>query len=321
MAAAGLHGVFPYLVSPVGPKGEVLSEVLERLCNDLIAAGVHGLTPLGSTGEFAYLTWPQRRRVVEVVVEAARGRVPVVAGVAATTIADATFQARQMQELGCDGILAILEAYFPVSDEGVVSYFKAIAEAVSLPVVLYTNPSFQRSDLSLGAIERLSRVANIGYIKDASTNTGRLLSIMNRVEGRMQVFSASAHVPACVMLIGGRGWMAGPACVIPRQSVKLYELCRRGDWEAAMALQRELWRINEVFARYNLAACIKGGLELQGYAVGAPLPPQPPLPPEGVEEVRRALTKLGALEVRAATGGGKPGRAMASARPRGKRGD
>jgi dihydrodipicolinate synthase/N-acetylneuraminate lyase len=293
MAAASFHGVFPYLVSPVSASGEILGEVLERLCDDLIAAGVHGLTPLGSTGEFAYLSWVQRRRVGEVVVKAARGRVPVVAGVASTTIADAVFQACEMQELGCDGILAILEAYFPVSDEGVHAYFKAIADAVKLPVVLYTNPSFQRSDLSLPVIERLSRVPNIGYIKDASTNTGRLLSIINRVEGRMRVFSASAHIPACVMLIGGKGWMAGPACVVPKQSVALYELCRRGDWDAAMALQRQLWRINEVFARYNLAACIKGGLELQGYAVGAPLPPQPPLSPEGVEDVRLALAKLG----------------------------
>jgi 4-hydroxy-tetrahydrodipicolinate synthase len=320
MTAAGLNGVFPYLVSPIGPKGEVLDEVLARLCDDLIAAGVHGLTPLGSTGEFAYLTWPQRRRVVEVVVKAARGRVPVVAGVAATTIAEATFQAREMEKLGCDGILAILEAYFPISDEGVVSYFEAIAEAVSLPVVLYTNPSFQRSDLSLAAIERLSRVPNIGYIKDASTNTGRLLSILNRVEGRMQVFSASAHIPACVMLIGGRGWMAGPACVIPRRSVELYELCRRGDWDAAMTLQRELWRINEVFQRYNLAACIKGGLELQGYAVGAPLPPQPPLPPEGIEEVRRALTRLGALGARGAATGRSRVPPAPAARSRSKRG-
>lgn len=131
MVDAAFHGVFPYLVSPVSPSGEVMSEVLDRLCRDLIAAGVHGLTPLGSTGEFAYLSWPQRRRVVEVVVKAASRRVPVVAGVAATTIADAVFQAREMQELGCDGILAILEAYFPISDEGVHAYFKAIAEAVT----------------------------------------------------------------------------------------------------------------------------------------------------------------------------------------------
>jgi 4-hydroxy-tetrahydrodipicolinate synthase len=295
MVDAAFHGVFPYLVSPVSPSGEVMSEVLDRLCRDLIAAGVHGLTPLGSTGEFAYLSWPQRRRVVEVVVKAASRRVPVVAGVAATTIADAVFQAREMQELGCDGILAILEAYFPISDEGVHSYFKAIAEAVTLPVVLYTNPNFQRSDLSLPVIDRLSRIPNIRYIKDASYNTGRLLSIINGVEGRMGVFSASAHIPACVMLIGGKGWMAGPACIVPKQSVDLYERCRRGDWDSAMQLQRQLWRINQVFAKYNLAACIKGGLELQGYAVGAPLPPQPALSPEGIEEVRLALTELGAL--------------------------
>ena len=289
------HGVFPYVVSPIADSGVVKADVLARLCDDLINAGVHGLTPLGSTGEFAYLTWTQRRRVVEVVLEAAKGRVPVVAGVASTTVADAVSQAREFGRLGCSGILAILEAYFPVADEGVFAYFKAIAEAVSIPVVLYTNPNFQRSDLSLPVIDRLSRIPNINYLKDASFNTGRLLSIVNRVEGRMQVFAASSHIPACVMLIGGIGWMAGPACVAPAQSVELYELCRRGDWAAAMERQRPLWNLNQAFAKYNLAACIKGGLELQGYAVGAPLPPQAPLPPEGIEEVRRALARIGAL--------------------------
>jgi 4-hydroxy-tetrahydrodipicolinate synthase len=97
------------------------------------------------------------------------------------------------------------------------------------------------------------------------------------------------------MLIGGIGWMSGPACVAPRQSVELHELCRRGDWVTAMERQRPLWNLNQAFAKYNLAACIKGGLQLQGYPVGAPLPPQAPLPPEGVEEVRRALAAIGAL--------------------------
>ena len=295
MADIEFHGVFPYLVSPIDSSGEVKADVLACLCDDLINAGVHGLTPLGSTGEFAYLSLQQRRRVVEIVVDATRARVPVVAGVASTTIADAVSQARDYERIGCDGILAILEAYFPLSDDGVFSYFKAIAEAVSLPVVLYTNPNFQRSDLSLGVIERLSHVPNIRYIKDASSNTGRLLSIINKVEGRMKVFSASAHIPACVMLIGGAGWMAGPACVAPRQSVQLYDLCRRGTWDAAMELQKSLWSLNQAFAKYNLAACIKGGLELQGYPVGAPLPPQAPLSPEGIAEVRRALLAIGAL--------------------------
>ncbi len=295
MTEETFHGVFPYLVSPIDAAGEVKAEVLARLCDDLIQAGVHGLTPLGSTGEFAYLSWPQRRRVVEVAVSAARGRVPVVAGVAATTTAEAATQARAFERLGCSGILAILESYFPIADDGVFDYFRAVAGAVSLPVVLYTNPNFQRSDLSLPVIDRLSRIPNIRYLKDASVNTGRLLSILGRTEGRLKIFAASAHIPVCVMLIGGVGWMAGPACLAPRQSVALYELCRRKEWGTAMELQRRLWTLNQAFGKYNLAACVKGGLEMQGYDVGVPLEPQAPLSPSGREEVRSALETVGAL--------------------------
>jgi 4-hydroxy-tetrahydrodipicolinate synthase len=295
MPVHSFKGVFPYLVSPVTPSGEIDEQVLKRLCADLIDAGVHGLTPLGSTGEFAYLSSRQRRQVVEIVLEAARGRLPVVAGVASTTIADAVAQAKDYQALGCSGILAILESYFPVSDRGVFDYFSAIASAVTVPVVIYTNPNFQRSDLSLAAIEQLSRIDTIGYIKDASSNTGRLLSIINLTEGRMKVFSASAHIPVCVMMIGGVGWMAGPACVAPRQSVELYELCRAEEWDKAMERQRMLWSLNQVFAKYNLAACIKGGLELQGYPVGPPLAPQQPLSDSGKAEVKAVLEAIGAL--------------------------
>jgi 4-hydroxy-tetrahydrodipicolinate synthase len=286
-----LHGVFPYLVSPVDTDGRVKTDVLSRLADDLIAAGVHGLTPLGSTGEFAYLSNEQRTAIVRTTIEAAAGRVPVVAGVASTSTADAVAQARLYAKLGADGILAILESYFPLAEPQVEAYFRAIADAVDVPVVLYTNPQFQRTDLSLDVIARLSKHPRIRYIKDASTNTGRLLSIMNRSE-QLKVFSASAHIPACVMLIGGVGWMAGPACVIPRQSVRLYELCRDGKWPLAMALQRELWRINEVFAHFNLAACIKAALTLQGYDVGDPILPQRPL---GAEERRIVAAALAAV--------------------------
>jgi 4-hydroxy-tetrahydrodipicolinate synthase len=295
MSSNEFHGVFPYLVSPIDDGGRVREAVLARLVEDLIAAGVHGLTPLGSTGEFAYLNREQRRRVVEVVVQAARGRVPVVAGVASTTIVDAVEQAKAYAQLGADGILAVLEAYFPINDDGVVAYFGAIAQATELPIVLYTNPQFQRSDLTLAALERLTRIDNIRYLKDASSDTGRLLSIMNAVGDRIRIFSASAHIPACVMLIGGLGWMAGPACVVPRQSVRLYELCRAGQWQDAMQLQRSLWHINRAFAKYNLAACIKGALQLQGYDVGEPLAPQAPLTEAGRAEIRQLLADLAPL--------------------------
>src|SRR3954463_4736831 len=289
-----LHGVFPYLVSPIDTAGRIKTDVLGKLCDDLIKDGVHGLTPLGSTGEFAYLNGEQRTAVVQATIEAAQKRVPVIAGVAATATADAVAQARSYQRLGADGILAILESYFPLKDAQVEAYFRAIADAVDIPVVLYTNPQFQRSDLSLETIARLSTHPRIGYIKDASTNTGRLLSIMNRCAD-IKVFSASAHIPAAVMLIGGVGWMAGPACTVPRQSVALYDLCVAKKWDEALGLQRKLWRINEAFARFNLAACIKAGLQIQGYEVGEPVPPQPALGADERKIVEKTLSELDVL--------------------------
>jgi 4-hydroxy-tetrahydrodipicolinate synthase len=287
------HGVFPYLVSPVDVDGRIRGDVLGRLCDDLITSGVHGLTPLGSTGEFAYLNNLQRAGVVQATIEAAKGRVPVVAGVASTSTLDAVAQARAYQKLGADGILAILEAYFPLQDAQVESYFRTIADAVDIPVVIYTNPQFQRADLSLDCIARLSDHPRIQYIKDASTNTGRLLSIMNRCGDAIKVFSASAHIPAAVMLIGGVGWMAGPACIIPRQSVELYDLCKARRWDEALALQRKLWRVNEAFARFNLAACIKAGLAMRGYDVGDPVAPQAALTADERKVVEAVLREVG----------------------------
>ena len=120
-------GVFPYLVSPVDSKGTVKVGVLGSLVEHLIQCGVHGLTPLGSTGEFAYLTPEQKRKIVEVVVKTAAGRVPVVAGVAHASIREAVRQTQEMEGVGADRILAIMECCFPVSSEGTISYFHALA--------------------------------------------------------------------------------------------------------------------------------------------------------------------------------------------------
>jgi 4-hydroxy-tetrahydrodipicolinate synthase len=272
-----IKGVIPYLVTPIDESGNIKGDVLATLCDDLIRCGVHGLTPLGSTGEFAYLNRQQRQRVVDVTIDAAAGRVPVIVGVASTSTADAVEQAIAYRRAGANGILAVLETYFPLGDQETEMYFRAIADNTDLPVIIYTNPNFQRSHLSVDVIERLSAHPNIVGLKDASTNTGRLLSIANRCGNSLDLFAASSHIPACVMMIGGKGWFAGPGCIIPKQSVALYNLCVEQRWDEAMTLQRNLWDVNEAFARYNLAACIKGALQEMGYPVGDPIPPQRPL--------------------------------------------
>lgn len=316
---AGWHGIFPYLVSPLDAGGRPREAVLRDLVDHLIARGVHGLSPLGSTGEIAYLPPAQRLEIARVVVDAAGGRVPVVPGVAAHSTLDALRQAEALVRLGVDGLVVMLQTQFPVSPGGIVRYFQAVAEAVPCPIVVYTNPGLGVADVTPDLVAELSHLPNIGYAKDASGQTGRLLSILNRVGDRLRVFSASAHVPALVFQLGGVGWMAGPACVVPRESVALYELARAGRWDEAFALQRSLWRLNELFARYSLAACIKAALGLQGFAVGDPLPPQEPLRPAAIEEIRAALVTIQGADERPA--GGRGGRdAVEAASPGGQAG-
>jgi 4-hydroxy-tetrahydrodipicolinate synthase len=291
----GFAGVYPYLVSPVNTDGSVRTEVLKNLIDHLIEKGVHGLTPLGSTGEFAYLTWDQKRDIVRTVVESSNGRVPVVAGVNHTSTREAARQASEFNAMGVDGILAIMDTYFPLSQDEVYSYFRGIADAVSCPVILYTNPSFQKTDLSLELIQRLARVENIQYLKDASGNTGKLLSILQAVGDDLKLFSASASIPLFVLMIGGVGWMAGPACVVPAQSVALYNLAREKRWDEAIVLQKQLWKMNYIFQKYNLASCIKAALEIQGFPVGDPVPPIRPVDGKALEHIRRVLADLETL--------------------------
>ena len=295
MAKKDFTGIFPYLVTPIDQSGNLKEDVLRDLVNHLISKGVHGLTPLGSTGEGAYFPWETKKRVVDVVIKAAAGRVPVIAGVNEITTNGAVKQAIETERIGADGILVILPTYFPLSDHQVVEHFRAVARAVSCPVTLYTNPKFAKWDFTIPMLEKLAEEPNIRYLKDASGNTGKLLSIINTLQDRIKIFSASAHIPLFVFMMGGVGWMSGPACLIPEQCVRLYDLAQEKMWEEAFELQKTLWSLNIAFQKYSLASCVKAGLEMQGFPVGAPLPPQRQLDEEGKRVVSQILTNIGVL--------------------------
>jgi len=288
-------GIFPYLVTPVDNSGNLKEDVLRDLINHLISKGVHGLTPLGSTGEGAYFPWEVKKKVVEVVVRTAAGRVPVIAGVNEMTTNSAVKQAKETERIGVDGILVVLPTYFPLVDQQVAEHFRAVARAVSCPIILYTNPKFSRWDFTVETLRHLAEEANIRYLKDASGNIGKLMSIVTALGDRFKIFSATAHVPVFVLMLGGVGWMAGPACLIPEQSIALYELACQKRWEEALELQKKLWPLNVAFQRYSLAACVKAGLEMQGFPVGSPIPPQRQLDEEGKRVVSQILIDIGAL--------------------------
>jgi len=295
MSEDEFSGIFPYLVTPVDDSGNFKEGVMRDLVDYLISKGVHGLTPLGSTGEGAYFSWEIKKKVVEVVVKAADGRVPVVAGVNEMTTNGAVEQAKETEGIGADGVLVVLPTYFPLAGEQVVEHFRAVARAVSCPIILYTNPQFAKWDFSLAMLEELAEEPNIRYLKDASGNTGKLLSISNVLHDRIKIFSASAHIPLFVFMMGGVGWMAGPACLIPEQCVALYTLAQEQKWGKALELQKKLWSLNVAFQRYSLAACVKAGLEMQGFPVGPPLLPQRQLDKEGEKVISQIMRDIGAL--------------------------
>lgn len=285
-------GIIPYLVTPLNGDETVNAAELGRLCKHLIDQGVHGFTPLGSTGEGAYLSESDRLVVVQAVVEASAGRVSVVPAVFSRSTRGAIAQVRDFERLGADGIVLTLDSYFPLSQAAVKDYFLAVADATDLPIIIYTNPNFQKVDLGIDLIAELSHNEKFAGLKDASDNTGRLLSIADRCRPGFGIYAASAHLAISVMLLGGQGLFAGPACVLARENVQLYELCRAGRWEQAMALQKVLWRFSEAFASYNLAACTKAALEHQGFAPGNPLAPQPRLSPDVKQRIGQLLARV-----------------------------
>lgn len=295
MADKEFFGIFPYLVTPMDEQGRLKEQVLADLVDHLIRQGVHGITPLGSTGETPYLDWATKKRTVEVVMSATAGRVPVVAGICSTSTQGAIHDATEIEKLGVDGILTMMPGYFPLADAQIVGHFRAVARSVSCPIVLYTNPKFQIWDFTVEALKQLAEEPNIQYLKDASGNVGKLVSLVSTLGSRIRIFSDTSSVPLFMFLIGGVGWMSGPACVIPKQSIELYEMARQKRWDEAALLQIKQWPLNAAFQKFTLSACVKAGLEMQGFPVGSPLPPQKQLNAEERKALEKILRDLGAL--------------------------
>lgn len=291
-----LHGIIPYVVSPIDPNGLVRTDVLGQLIESLIEDGVHGICVLGSTGEFPLLSLHQSEAIVECAVSTTGGRVPVVAGVSGFSTQQLCQNAQQWARLGVDALVVMPNQYFPLSQKALVSMYRDVAQAVNpLSVILYANPKYMHFDISMQALSELEGVENIRYIKDASGITGKLLSLRQRFGDRYSIFSASAHIPLFVLMLGGVGWMSGPSCLIPKQSIRLYNLVQQGNIEEVLALQQEIWSLNQLFSEYDLVACIKAGLEYLGYGVGDPIAPLSKLGLDDRNKIYRVLDRIRAL--------------------------
>ncbi len=244
-----LHGIVTPLVTPLTATGDLDLPGLERLVEHLVAGGVHGLFPLGTTGE-AYILEPEvRREVVRHTVKFARGRLPVYVGVGDATPGRTLAHAEVAAALGADYLVLISPAYFDFATEEKARYFADLARRMPRPVMLYNNPGVTRNPITPPVLERLLHAPNIVGVKDSSGQAHQTLEVLNLLRGaaHFHFFEGIESLLAQSMAMGAHGGVAGGSNLFPRLFVNLYNAAREGDLARVRFLQPQVLAVDAVY--------------------------------------------------------------------------
>ncbi len=286
-------GVFAAMATPMTPEQEVDLDRLEELTERLVAGGVHGLAPLGSTGEFYALSAAERQTVARTVIRATSGRVPVIVGANAGSTRDVIAHCREAEGLGADGVLLAPPYYSLPTDAELIGHFLAVAGAIDIPIMLYNYPGRAGVDLTPDLVERLSEVDGIDYIKESSGDATRVTDILVRCGERMTVFCGSDTLALESLVAGATGWVGGIANVLPEEHRYLYELVVDGRLDEARELYYRLMPLLQLFeGGGHYTQLVKAGCGIRGLDVG---PPRAPLAETGAAERDRLESLLQAF--------------------------
>ncbi|MDP9322679.1 MAG: 4-hydroxy-tetrahydrodipicolinate synthase, partial [Acidobacteriota bacterium] len=265
---------------------------VRRLARRQIDAGVHFLVPCGTTGETPTLTSDERLRVVEIVVAEAKGKVPVLAGAGGYNTHEVIETAQQMARAGADGILSVAPYYNKPTPEGLYQHYKAIAEAVPLPVIVYNVPGRTSVNVDVATIVRLSEVPNIVGVKEASGNMTQMCEVCAAVPDDFLVLSGDDALTLPVMAVGGRGLVSVASNEVPAEMAKMVELAEAGDFKAARRLHQELLPLMQINFIESSPIPVKAAMAMMGLVEEVfrlPLVPPRPASRERIAEVLRDL--------------------------------
>lgn len=290
------RGTYTVMITPFTADGSAVDvPALKRLVNWQIEEGIHGLIPLGSTGEFLSMTREERELVIETCVKTAAGRVPVLIGTGAEWTRDGVEYAREAERFGADGIMVIPPFYSSPTEDELFEHYRQIAEAISLPVMIYNNPATANVDLTPPIVARLSRIDNVKYIKESTLEVTRVRDIIELCGDRMTVFAGILGYES--FWLGAQGWVAVCSNLLPRESAKLFELVADAkDQPAALALYKKILPIVRWVGGHRYVSASKAGLGMMGLPVGAPRAPRLPLPQADMETLRADLAALGVID-------------------------
>jgi 4-hydroxy-tetrahydrodipicolinate synthase len=291
-----LHGVLPALITPFSEDGvDVDADALAAIVDRLVGAGAAGLVPGGSTGEFTTLTPAERRQVVDVAVEAAAGRVPVVAGTGALSTRETVELSVHAERAGAAAVMVVPPFYEPLSERELLAHFTAVAEAISIPIMYYNLPSASGLTLTPEQLRELQRVARVTSLKDTGGDAVWATELIQGAEDGPTLLNGWDTLTFAALAAGVRAVVWGTASILPEQCVDLHRLLIDDiDRPAARDLWARLWPLCHFLENQSYAAAVKTACALVGDTTGSVRAPLLPLADDATAELAGLLERAGA---------------------------
>ena len=289
------HGSLVALITPMRADGAVDEEALARFVDWQIREGSNGLVPVGTTGESPTLSHAEHKRVVEIVLEVAQRRVPVIAGAGSNSTEEAIDLARHAQKAGADGALVVTPYYNKPTQEGLFLHFKAIADAVDIPILIYNIPPRSVVDMSVATMARLAQHPNIVGVKDATANLARPLHTRGACGAEFCQLSGEDHTALAFLAAGGMGCISVTGNVAPRLCSAMHRAWQDGRLAEAMRIQRRLLPLHDAMFAETSPGPVKYAASLLGHTSAACRLPLAPCSEATRARVRAALVETGVL--------------------------
>jgi 1-pyrroline-4-hydroxy-2-carboxylate deaminase len=291
-------GVYPAATTQFTSELALDLPATQKVQNALIEDGVDGLIVLGTVGENNSLEPEEKRAVLKAACEVAAGRVPVIAGVSEMTTTRAITFARDAERIGVDGLMALPCMVYVPTDEELFAHFKAVAQATSLPIMLYNNPPAYRVTISVEVLRRLTAIANIVAVKESAPDPRRFTDLINIFGDRLTLLAGLDDIALEGLLLGAKGWVSGLTNAFPRESVALVAAARAGDLARALSIYRWFMPLLHLDAEHDLVQSIKLAEQMMGRGSERVRLPRLPLAGERRREVIARVEKCVATRPR-----------------------
>ena len=288
-------GSYVALITPMRPDGAVDEAAFGAFVNWQIQQGTHGIVPVGTTGESPTLSHDEHRRVVEIAVEVAAGRVPVVAGAGSNSTAEAIELTQHAKAAGADAVLVVTPYYNKPTQQGMILHFTAIADAVDLPIIIYNIPPRSVVDMGVETMAHLARHRNIVGVKDSTANLARPLHTRRACGAGFVQMSGEDHTALAFLAAGGHGCISVTGNIAPRLCSEMHRAWQGGETERAMAIQDRLLALHDAMFAESNPGPVKYGASLMGHGSGHCRLPLAPVSDATRAQVRTAMLEAGLL--------------------------